>query len=83
MPNLPSKREVLSKSLKIYDPHGLLSPVTIRAKLLMQEVCQQSIEWDEPLPQKLSEKQLSIAEDIDNVIRSTVRDASPLLISTA
>ena len=65
--NLPTKREVLSNSSKIYDPQGLLSPVTIRAKLLMQELWLQNIEWDEPLSQELSEKWLSIAEDIDTV----------------
>jgi hypothetical protein len=65
--NLPTKREVLSNSSKIYDPQGLLSPVTIRAKLHMQELWLQKIKWDEPLSQELSEKWLSIADDINTV----------------
>ena len=63
-PNLPTNREVLSNSSKIYDPQGLLSPVTIRAKLLMQEIWQHNIEWDDSLPQQLSTQWSNIAEDI-------------------
>ena len=50
---LVTKRKVLQVSSKVYDPLGLLSPVTIRAKLLIQELWQQQLEWDEPLSPEL------------------------------
>ena len=44
-----TKRDILKLSSKIYDPLGLLSPVTVRAKLLLQELWKAQIPWDEPL----------------------------------
>lgn len=51
---LVTKRNVLQVSSKLCDPLGLLSPVTIRAKLLIQELWQQQLEWDEPLTPELT-----------------------------
>ena len=51
---LVTKRNVLQISSKVYDPLGLLFPVTIRTKLLIQELWEQQPEWDEPLSPELS-----------------------------
>lgn len=44
-----TKRDILKFSSQIYDPLGLLSPVTVRAKLLMQELWKEKQDWDVPL----------------------------------
>ena len=51
-----TKREVLREASKIYDPLGLLTPVTIRAKILMQELWKRNYSWDQPLSQALQRK---------------------------
>jgi len=49
--NRVTKRSVLSEISKIYDPLGLLGPVLIVPKVLMQKLWSLNIGWDESLPQ--------------------------------
>jgi len=51
--NLRTKREVLQDISKIFDPLGFVSPVVIRAKILMQILWKAKIAWDEPLVEEL------------------------------
>lgn len=51
----PTKREALSAVMSIFDPLGLLSYYTIRAKILMQQVWRLQTGWDEDLPQEIAE----------------------------
>ncbi|XP_065904067.1 uncharacterized protein [Dysidea avara] len=43
------KREVLRYISSIFDPLGLVTPVTITAKLLLQELWQDNVSWDTEL----------------------------------
>lgn len=45
-----TKRGILSALAKIFDPLGILGPVTLTAKLLMQRVWQLNLAWDESVP---------------------------------
>ncbi|XP_018368330.1 PREDICTED: uncharacterized protein LOC108764543, partial [Trachymyrmex cornetzi] len=45
-----TKQRVLSEIAKIFDPIGLLGPVILFAKRLMQDVWRCGIHWDEPVP---------------------------------
>ena len=51
-----TKRIFLSRIATLFDPLGLLAPFLIRAKILMQEVWLNGLEWDERLPPELSAK---------------------------
>lgn len=46
-----TRRIVLSETAKIFDPNGILGPVTFSFKLFMKSVTQLSIPWDSPLPE--------------------------------
>ena len=48
-----TRRRVLSTVASVYDPLGFLAPLVLRAKKILQEVCQKGISWDEPLPEEL------------------------------
>ena len=48
-----TKREVLGKIAKIYDPLGLASPITLEGKILYRAVCEARIPWDQKLPHEL------------------------------
>ena len=41
-----TKRGILSKLAKIYDPLGLVSPLTLEGKLLFRVVCDAKLPWD-------------------------------------
>ncbi|XP_043064397.1 uncharacterized protein LOC122320294 [Drosophila ficusphila] len=46
----PCKRLVLSTIARIYDPLGLIGPVVAKAKIFLQEVWREKLEWDESSP---------------------------------
>ena len=52
---LITKREVLKDASKLFDPFGIASPVSVRAKLFMQKLWQLHVEWDEPLDAAIRE----------------------------
>lgn len=51
-----TKRQTLSLIGRIFDPLGLIAPIIVVAKLLMQQVWTLKIGWDTMLPQDLLEK---------------------------
>ena len=48
---VPTKRGILGKVAKVYDPLGLAAPLTLEGKLLYGDACQQKKAWDAELPQ--------------------------------
>ena len=48
-----TRREILKKIAKIYDPSGLDSPVTLAGKMLYRETCDAQVPWDCDLPREL------------------------------
>ncbi|XP_068965518.1 uncharacterized protein [Bombus flavifrons] len=48
-----TKRSVSSVIARIYDPLGLLAPVIVRAKMILQRIWSLKVDWDESLPADL------------------------------
>ncbi|XP_051797872.1 uncharacterized protein LOC127531791 [Acanthochromis polyacanthus] len=48
-----TRRGVLSTVNSLFDPLGLLAPVTIKGRLLLRELSSSNLEWDSPLPQDM------------------------------
>lgn len=48
-----SKRAILSIIAKLYDPFGWVTPVTVSAKIFMQQLWRARIEWDQGIPDSL------------------------------
>lgn len=51
-----TRRGILSMVSSIYNPIGFLCPLILPAKLLLQELCQQNVGWDETIPHRLVEQ---------------------------
>ena len=62
-----TKRLILKYSSQIYDPLGLLSPVTVRAKLMLQDLWKQKFDWDVPLPSNVQLMWTDLATDLNTV----------------
>ncbi|XP_071576344.1 uncharacterized protein [Temnothorax nylanderi] len=45
-----SKRTILSEISSLFDPLGLLGPIIVLTKLIMQDLWQSDIHWDESIP---------------------------------
>ena len=67
-----TKREVLKQSSKIYDPLGILSPVTVRSKMFMQTFWMENLRWDEILPDHMIAEWTEIAKDIQGVTNTVL-----------
>lgn len=64
-----TKRTILSLSAQIFDPLGLLAPITIVAKLIIQQLWQLKLSWDESLPLDISQKWLKLLDQL-NILTS-------------
>jgi hypothetical protein len=51
-----TKRGILSKLAKIYDPLGLVFPTTLVGKLIYRDVCDAKLPWDASLPLPLTKR---------------------------
>lgn len=59
-----TKRSILSEISKYFDPLGLLGPVIIKAKLIMQEIWKLGLKWDERLPQKIIDSWVRLRDEL-------------------
>ncbi|XP_067142348.1 uncharacterized protein [Centruroides vittatus] len=62
-----TKRTILSDIARIFDPLGLLAPVTIRAKLMLQELWQLKSDWDDHLPRDLEKRWQAFRDQLDQI----------------
>jgi hypothetical protein len=62
-----TKRTLLSKVAKLFDPLQLLAPFVIRAKIILQEAWILGLGWDEPFPSSLATKVTSWIEELPDV----------------
>nr|XP_046476896.1 uncharacterized protein LOC124216434 [Neodiprion pinetum] len=69
--NLP-KRKVLLQNAQLFDPLGWLSPITIRAKISMQELWALGLDWAEPLSASLSSRWIDFLQDLHGISAITI-----------
>ncbi|XP_015514777.2 uncharacterized protein LOC107220623 [Neodiprion lecontei] len=62
-----TKRTILSDIAKIFDPIGLLGPVVLAAKTIIQQCWKSKVHWDEAVPQELHTRWLKFAEQLPSI----------------
>ncbi|GFY78095.1 uncharacterized protein TNIN_32241 [Trichonephila inaurata madagascariensis] len=63
----PSKRSMLSTCGVLFDPLGMLSPFTVRLKLLLQNTWERDLKWDDPLPMDIQDTFQSWIDEVDTI----------------
>ena len=71
-PEANTKRKVLSAIAKIFDPLGIINPITIRAKIFLQDLWKEKRAWDDPLSDIHLRRWHEIATDINASLKYTV-----------
>ena len=51
-----TKRTILSNSAKLFDPLGLVNPITVLFKIMLQELWQGGLDWDVPVPENMEKR---------------------------
>lgn len=54
--NASTKRGILSNVSSVFDPLGLLSPISVKGKLIMRDLHALHLGWDSPVPRLLVDK---------------------------
>ena len=65
--NATTKRKILSAVAKLFDPAGWLAPIVIRAKILMQQLWLEGLEWDENVSVETLEKWNNFNRDLSQL----------------
>jgi len=76
-----TKRVILSTVNSIYDPIGLLTPFTVKAKILLRKIWahEPMIGWDDPIPKRIEDEWVQIRSEIEEVASiSFARSLSPI-----
>ena len=82
-----TRRNLLGKVAAVYDPLGLVTPITSRLKLDLHDLCVENLGWDDQVPDSYLEKWIANLEDIHSIkevrFRRTIipPDASSLNLS--
>ncbi|XP_064647467.1 uncharacterized protein LOC135500152 [Lineus longissimus] len=51
-----TRRGILSMISSVFDPLGFLAPFILKGKQILQELCTNGADWDQPLPEELHPK---------------------------
>ncbi|KPJ07794.1 hypothetical protein RR48_12636 [Papilio machaon] len=71
--NLPTistkitKRTILADIQRMFDPLGWLAPVIVRAKILVQKLWLEGLNWDDEISESLRKEWLKIRNDLGNI----------------
>lgn len=59
-----TKRFILSIISQIFDPMGLIGPILIHAKILIQQLWRLQFDWDSPIPNELAKKWIEFSNNL-------------------
>ena len=67
----PTKRSFVSVTSSVFDPLGLVSPIIIRGKILIQDIWKGNFDWDDELDASLADKAKTLISDYKQISHLT------------
>ena len=64
---MPTKRNVLRVVASFYDPMGLISPIIVLMKILLQDICKANYHWDAKLDSELTTRWMKLISELGQV----------------
>ncbi|HWI50021.1 MAG TPA: A17 family peptidase, partial [Rummeliibacillus sp.] len=65
--SISTKRQLLSEISKLFDPLNFALPILVRGKLLMRQVWQQKLAWDQKVPNEILKEWYKIRSNCENL----------------
>jgi transposase InsO family protein len=62
-----TRREILKVVASVFDPLGLVNPVVVTGKIILQEATRSKLTWDEKVPREIESKWLVWLQDLHDV----------------
>ncbi|XP_040067881.1 uncharacterized protein LOC120841109 [Ixodes scapularis] len=62
-----TKRSVVRTTARLYDPLGWISPFTVRAKSLFQQLWKRKVDWDDSIPDDMKEECFQWCAELDEL----------------
>ena len=62
-----TKRGILSMVSSVYDPLGIAGPFILKAKKILQDLCQAKLDWDEPVSKERRQEWLQWLEGLEEI----------------
>lgn len=62
-----TKRTILSLASSLFDPIGLLSPIIIKAKIILQKLWIERVDWDSSIPQSVETEWRRFLVDLNSL----------------
>ncbi|XP_065356330.1 uncharacterized protein LOC135950724 [Calliphora vicina] len=62
-----TKRKILSGIATIFDPAGWITPIVIRAKMLMQQLWLEGLQWDDNVSSEILDKWNKLITDLSHI----------------
>lgn len=63
---------MLSETAQLFDPLGLVNPVIVKAKIFIQELWQNKLDWDIVLPIELQNKWINYRDELASLPKITI-----------
>ena len=75
-----TKRSTISFASKLFDPLGYVEPITVKAKIMIQDLWKQNLSWDENVPSENKDQWLNWISNISNL--TSVEIPRPYLLTS-